>query len=119
MMSFLTFDVSNGSVQLRHARAERAVLFLPPEQSMFRKSLVHPLRRPAFEELQGLGNGESRRQRKQNVYMIFHAANFDGLHFVLTSDPAEKRPEPLTQIWSNERTSFLRAEDAMKIGTDV
>ena len=51
--------------------------------------------------------------------MVFHAADFDGLHFILPGDAAEERPEPFAQFRCNEPLSFLGAEDAMKIGTDV
>ena len=51
--------------------------------------------------------------------MIFHAANFDGLHIVLPGDPAEEWPEPFAQFRFDERTAFLGAEYAMEMGTDV
>src|ERR1035438_281159 len=51
--------------------------------------------------------------------VIFHAADFDGLHFILPGDAAEKRPEPVAQFRLDERAAFLGAEDAMEIGADV
>ena len=47
--------------------------------------------------------------------VIFNPADFDGLHFVLPGDAAEKWPEPLAKFWSDERTAFLGAENAMEI----
>ena len=69
--------------------------------------------------MQRLGNRHGGRQRKQNVDVVFHAADFDGLHFVLPGDAAEERPEPFAQFRRDEPPPFLGAENTMKIGTDV
>ena len=47
--------------------------------------------------------------------MVFHAADLNGLHFVLPGDAAEERPEPFAQFRRDERTAFLGAENTMKI----
>ena len=51
--------------------------------------------------------------------MVGHAADFNGLHFILPGDAAEEWPEPFTQLRRDEWAAFLGAEDAMEIGTDV
>ena len=51
--------------------------------------------------------------------MIFHAACFDGLHFILPGDAAEERPEPFAQVRRDKSATFLGAEEAMEIGTNV
>ena len=51
--------------------------------------------------------------------MVFHAANFDGLHFVLTRNATQKRPESFAEGWRDKTPAFLGAENAMEIGTDV
>jgi hypothetical protein len=53
------------------------------------------------------------------VDVVFHAADFDGLHFVLPGDAAKKRPEPVTQFRRDEPPPFFGAENTMNIGTDV
>ena len=42
VMRFLSCDVFDGFVQLRHAYAERAVFLLPREQPMFGKCFMNP-----------------------------------------------------------------------------
>ena len=51
--------------------------------------------------------------------MICHAADFDGLHLVLSRDAAEKRPESVSEQWGDEGMTFLGAEDAMMVGADI
>jgi hypothetical protein len=52
------------------------------------------------------------------VDVVLHPTDFDGLHFVLPGDAAQKRPEPVAQFRSDELPSFLGAENTMKIGAD-
>lgn len=119
MMRFLSLDVIHGFVQLRHAHTERAIFFLPRKKAMFGKGFMNPFCRAALDQLQRFGNRHGRRQRKQYVDVVLHPTDFDGLHFVLPGDAAQKRPEPVAQFRSDEPPSFLGAENAMKIGTDV
>jgi len=57
-MLLLALDVLNDVVQLRNAHAERPVLLLPCEKTMFGKRFMHPFGRPAFDQLKRLGNRE-------------------------------------------------------------
>jgi len=70
MMRLLVFDVLDDLVQLRNANAEGAIFYLPFKQSVLWKSIMDPFRRAALDELQRLGNRESRRQSQENVYMV-------------------------------------------------
>lgn len=80
---------------------------------------MNPFGRTALDQLHRLGHRHRGRQRKQNVDVVLHTADFDGLHFVLACDAAQKWPQPVAQFRRDERATFLGAEDAMKIGTDV
>lgn len=80
---------------------------------------MNPFRRTAFDELKRLGDWNGCGQRKQDVNVILNASDFDGNHFVLTRNAAEKWPQPLAEFGRDERTAFLGAEHAMEIGTDV
>ena len=51
--------------------------------------------------------------------MVFHAADFDGLHLVLTRNATQKRPEPVAEGWRDKTPALLGAENAMEIGTNV
>src|SRR5262245_21097556 len=119
MMRFLVLDVLNQLVQLRHAHAEGAVLFLPAKQTVFREGLMHPLRGAALDELERFGNGHRRRQGKQDMHVVLDAADLQCSHFVVTRNAAQEWPEPLTQSRCNERTTFFGAENAVKIRADV
>jgi hypothetical protein len=111
-------NVFNDLFQLRSAHAERAVFLPPSEQAMLWKRLVNPFRRTAFDQLHRLRHGHRGRQREQNVKVVFHAADFDGLHLVLPRDAAEERPEAFAQFRRDERAAFFCAENAMNIRAD-
>jgi len=51
--------------------------------------------------------------------VIFHTADFDGLHLVVARNPTEKGPEPVAQFRRDYGATFFGAEDAMVIGADV
>ena len=62
MVHLLALDVLNGLVQLRNADTEGAVFHLPSKESVLREGVMDPFGRAAFDELQRLGNRESRGQ---------------------------------------------------------
>ena len=76
--------------------AECAILFLPSRKTMFGKDFVCPFGRATLNELKCLGNGESCRQRQQDMDVVFDAADFKCV-FVLVGNAAQKLPESLTQ----------------------
>src|SRR5437867_12122604 len=51
--------------------------------------------------------------------VVFHAADFDGLHLVLPCDATQERPESFAQCRGDEAAALFSAECAMEIGTDV
>ena len=55
----------------------------------------------------------------EDVDVVRHAADFDGLHPVLPGDAAEIRPESFLESRRDQGPALLRAEDAMIIGADV
>jgi hypothetical protein len=119
MMFRLAFDVLNDGFHPRLAHAKRAILLLPRKLTVFGKCFMHPFGRAALNQLQSLGDGHRGWQRKQDVNMVFHAADFNGFHLVLARNAAQKRPESLGECRSDEGTTFFGAEDAMMVGTDV
>ena len=119
MMLFLSFDVIDDSIQLRNTGTEGAIFGLPGKETLIRKCFMDPFRGASLDELHRFGNRHCRRQREQQMNMIGDAANAQGFHSVLASDATQIRPEALPKLGGNERLPFLRAEDAMKIGTDV
>src|SRR5436309_605713 len=114
MMYLLALDVLKGLVQLRHADAEGAVFHLPSKKPVLREGVMNPLGRAALDELQRFGNRESRGQGQQNMNVVGHAPNFNGLHLILPGDAAQKGPEPLAQLRRDWGAAFFGAEDAME-----
>jgi hypothetical protein len=51
--------------------------------------------------------------------MIFHAADDDRCHSILSCDAAQERPEPLLQRGGDEFAPLFGAENTMETGTDV
>ena len=51
--------------------------------------------------------------------VVFYAANFEGLHAVLSRDAAQERPEPLPERRREQRSALFGAEYAMVIRTHV
>jgi hypothetical protein len=86
---------------------------------MLGKSFVYPFGRTAFDELKRLGDGECGRKRKQQVRMIFDAANLESPHFVLVGDSTHERPKLLSELGSDKRATFFRAKHTMKIGAHI
>jgi hypothetical protein len=76
---------------------------------------MDPLGRTALDELQCLGDGESRGKREEDMYMVGHATNLNGLHLILSRDPAKKWPKSIAQLRRNERPAFFGAKDAMMV----
>ena len=56
MMFLLGVDVINGILYPRRANAECSLTLLPGETLLPREGVMNPLRRPAFDELDGLGD---------------------------------------------------------------
>ena len=115
----LALDLLNGLVQEGHTNTEGPIFHLPTEELLLRECLMHPFGGATFNELQSFGNGKSRGQRQQDVNMVWHAADFNGLHSILPGDAAQKWPEPLAQSRRDEGPAFFGAKDAVVVGADV
>ena len=118
-MRRLAFDISNDAVQLRDAHTEGTILRLPGEESVFREGFMHPLGGAALDQLQSFGRCHGGRQRWQNMNMIGHTADFDGLLLILTRNAAEKGPEPLAQSRRDYWAARFGAEHTMIVGGNV
>ena len=53
------------------------------------------------------------------MYVVCHATNFEGRHFVLPRDTAQERPKPCAERRRDQRAAFFGAKNTMKIGADV
>jgi hypothetical protein len=93
MMFGLALNVFRRVLNAGDSDAECAVTFLPLEIPMLLERVVNPFGRIAFEKLDGLRRGERGRNREEDMHMVLHTANDQCLHFVLTGDAAEVRPE--------------------------
>src|SRR6266516_3393765 len=51
--------------------------------------------------------------------MVWHTADFNGLHSILPGDAAQKWPEPVAQRRRDCGLACFRAEHAMEIGAHV
>src|SRR6266496_6370942 len=51
--------------------------------------------------------------------MVRHTTNLEGLHFVLASDAAQKRPKSFAQVRWNQGTTLFGAEYTMVVGAYV
>ena len=70
-------------------------------------------------QLQRLGNREIRGPREQDVDVVRHAPNLDGIHSVLPGDAAQEGPESLAQFRCDKRPALLGAENTMEIRANV
>src|SRR5438876_2979674 len=70
-------------------------------------------------QLQRLGNREIRGPREQDVDVVRHAPNLDGIHSVLPGDAAQEGPESLAQFRCGKRPALLGAENTMEIRANV
>ena len=74
-MEFLILDIHDGRLQLRYADAESAITLLPSEVSLVGKILMDPNGRTSFDELNGLGQCQFRRQGEEDMDMVLNAAD--------------------------------------------
>src|ERR1044071_1538884 len=118
-MNLLIFDVLNNSIQLRHADTEGAIFHLPTKEPLLREGFMHPFGGATLDKLQRLGNRKGRGQREQDVDMVRHAPNLDGLHVIVPGDAAQKGPESFPQFRGDQRLPLLGAENAMVIRADI
>src|SRR6266536_2595054 len=51
--------------------------------------------------------------------VVFHAADFDGLHLVLPCDATQERPQSFAQCRRDQAATLFGAENVMEIGTNV
>ena len=75
MMFRLGTDIRECRSGLRNADTECPVSLLPGKPTLLGKGLVHPFRRRALDPLDGLGERNRCRQRKQEMNVLFDAAN--------------------------------------------
>ena len=119
VMRFLPLNVLDHRIHTRGADGERPIFLLPRKPALLGKGFMHPFRGTALDKLHGLRNRHGGWEGKQEMHMVRHAADFNGLHPVLPRDAAQKGPEPFAQGRCHQGTPLLGAEDAVMVGTDV
>ena len=85
-MFFLPGNVITHRCDLREADGKDAVAILPREILQVRALCFDPERRTAFDLLDHFRRLASARQRRENVNMVFHAADDDGLAILIFED---------------------------------
>ena len=93
MVSRLRLDIRNRGRRLRDTNRKCPISLLPREIPGMR--FVHPSRRCTFDQLHRLRQRHIRRQRQQDVHVIFGAANFERLEFVFARYRREKTRGPI------------------------
>ena len=118
-MSLLVFDVLYDPIQLRNTHTEGSICGLPREPTLVGETVMHPFRGAAFDQLHGFGYRHGRRQRQQQVNMVFHAANTQGFHLVFAGDATQKWPESVPKLRRQAGPPIFCAEHTVRIRTDV
>ncbi len=112
MMLFLRIDVANRFLKLGNAGAESSISILPGERPP-RQMIVDPFRRAALNQLHSLGDRHGRRQRQQDVSVVFHSAHRQRFEFVQPGNPGHVRPEFFLEIGWNQNPPHFSSKDAM------
>ena len=89
MMFFLPGDVISHVFDLREADGENAIAVLPCEIREVGRFGFQPQRRTAFDLLDHVRRVAGARQRAEQMNVVFHTANDDGLAFEIREDAAE------------------------------
>ena len=78
VMFLLAADVLHRLVDERWADGERAIFLLTGERGVARVELLHPLAAVGLDGADEVGQRHGLRQRREDVYVVGHAADFDG-----------------------------------------
>jgi hypothetical protein len=89
MMLSLTTNVRPNVIKLRLAHRESRVSILPCKILQVRECFFKPMRRAAFQELDGLRYSKRCGDRKEQVNMICHTADFESVHSVFARNTTE------------------------------
>src|ERR1035437_8381206 len=89
MMLLLSGNVIPHGLSLRKSDGENAVTILPREIMQVGAFGFQPKRRTAFDLLDHFRRLTGPRQRREQMNMIFHAADDDGLAIVMGQDAAK------------------------------
>ena len=119
MVLGLGANVASNNAELGNAHSECAIFFLPSEECVFGKIFMNPFGGSSLNELKRFGNGNSRREREEDVDVIVHAADFQSFHFVLAGDSTEEREQAFAKRGCELWPAVFRGEDAMKVRGDV
>ena len=115
MMLFLRRDIRADLLDIRLAYGERAVSTLPVEVAERRPLFLHPLRGTLLCLLHKPGDGDGAGKVAEDVDVIFHAADEDGLAPDVLQDARHVGMQPRTQFRVFEKGhAVLRAEDDMQ-----
>ena len=98
----------------RSARFRWRMRRSPPARRSWQSAvLVHPMGRGTLDLAHGRGDRHRGRQREQQVRMVVHASNFEGLDFKSARDSSHVGPKPSLNIRRDDLAPFLGGEDAM------
>jgi hypothetical protein len=98
-------DVSSDRTYIGFTHTETPVAALPG------KTPSHPFRRARLDVQYCIGNRYRRRNLKQHVDVIFHAADFMHKDVVLLANACQIAPRPWLLFFGNELKAVLRAEN--------
>jgi len=111
MMLRLTLDVGNRPWNLRRADGKGPVPRLPFEVAA--AVVMHPLRRPSLDLLDGSRNSDRRRQGQEQVDVIFHSARGQDLQAAVSSNAAHIGAQALLDNRLDRLTALLSRKHDM------
>jgi len=112
MMFSLLDDVCGGCFNLGASNGECAVALLPGEVRQG-AVLVHPMGRRTLDLAHGRCYRHRGRQREQEMRMVVHATNFEGLYLESACDPSHVSPKSPLDLRRDDLAPFLGGENAM------
>ncbi len=119
MMLTLSGNVLNRVANLRLSDGKRAISVLPCKFSQIWKLLGNPFRRLAFESSHPFAQTNRRRQPKQQMDVILHAADVQRFHLVRSTNTTHVTPNALFDLRSNPAFAILGGEDDVQVNGSV
>ena len=113
-MLLLSGDVIPHRLDLRKPDGENAVAILPREIVEVGAFGFQPERRPALDLLDHLRRFAGARQSREDMNVVFHAADDDGLAIEIGQDAAEVAVQFLAERFvAEQRATFFGRENRM------
>ena len=116
MMLFLPGDVLLYRFEIRLAHGEIRVAALPLEAGVIATAFLQPEIGDAFQFLHPFGLREGASESREQMHVVFHAADEDGRAIELFGDAAEVRVERVARGFvAQERPAVLGGENQMNV----